>query len=197
MRSAEQNPAPVEAYLATELAAGRIAEVDQRYAPGIIVSRFGVIPKQGQLNQWRLILDLSHPSGHSINDGVQSALSSLHYVSVDDAVHRILQLGRGALLAKVDIKHAYRNVPIHPDDRPLLWMQWNGRLFVDMALPFGLRSAPKVFTALANALQWILQDRGVDWLIHYIDDFLSAGAPASTQLIQQSFFLMLQLRRDH
>jgi hypothetical protein len=59
-------------------------------------------------------------------------------------------------------------------------MQWYGRLFVDMALPFGLRSAPKILTALADALQWIVQDR-VDWLIHYIDDFLSAGAPASTQ----------------
>ena len=50
MHSAEQNPAPVEAYLATELAAGRIAEVDQQYASGIIVSRFGIIPKRGQPN---------------------------------------------------------------------------------------------------------------------------------------------------
>ncbi len=60
-------------------------------------------------------------------------------------------------------------------------MQWNGRLFVDMALPFVLRSAPKIFTALADALQWIVQDRRVDWLIHYINDFFSAGAPAPTQ----------------
>lgn len=30
----------------------------------MVVSRFGVIPKRGQENQWRLILDLS------INDGV-------------------------------------------------------------------------------------------------------------------------------
>ena len=123
MRSTEQNPAPVEAYLATELAAGRIVEVDQQYAPGVIVSCFGVIPKRGQPNQWRLILDLSQPPGHSVNDGVQPALSSLHYVLVDDAVHCILLLGRGTLLAKIDIKHAYRNMPIHPDDRPLLGMQ--------------------------------------------------------------------------
>ncbi len=75
------------AYLATESAAERIAEVDQRYTPGIIVGRFGVIRKQGQPNQWCLILDLSHLSGHSINDGVQLALSSLYYVSVDDGGH--------------------------------------------------------------------------------------------------------------
>ena len=29
---------------------------------------------------------------------------------------------------------------------------WKGKLFVDGALPFGLRSAPKIFTALADAL---------------------------------------------
>ena len=166
------------------ISAGRIAEVDSRHASGIVFSRFGVIPKRGQPNQWRLILDSSYPPGNSINDGVQQALSSLRYVSVDDAVQQILQLGRGTLLAKVDVKHAYRNVPIHPDDRHLLGMAWRGRLFVDKTLPFGLRSAPKIFTALADALQWVLQDRGVGWLIHYIDDFLTAGKPASPQCQQ-------------
>ena len=39
------------------------------------------------------------------------------------------------------------------------------------SLPFGLRSAPKVFIALADGLEWILCDcRGCD-LIHYLDDY--------------------------
>jgi len=29
------------------------------------------------------------------------------------------------------------------------------RLFVDAALPFGLRSAPKIFMALADATEWV------------------------------------------
>ena len=45
------------------------------------------------------------------------------YVSVDIAVRKVLELGRGILLAKVDIAHAYRNVPVHLDDRQLLEMQ--------------------------------------------------------------------------
>ena len=62
----------------------------------------------------------------SVNDGINRELASLHYASVDTAVKQVIKLGQGALMAKVDIRHAYRNVPVHPDDRPLLGMQWRG-----------------------------------------------------------------------
>ena len=42
-------------------------------------------------------------------------------------------------------------------DRHLLGMQWDGKLYVDTALPFGLHLAPKIFTALADGLMWIIQ----------------------------------------
>ena len=61
--------------------------------------------------------------------------------------------GRGALLAKVDIEAAYRLTPVHPQDRPLQAMRWDGDIYVDPMLPFELRSAPKIFNALADALQ--------------------------------------------
>jgi len=61
-------------------------------------------------------------------------------------------LGRLALLAKFDNASAYRVVPVHPDERMLLGMVWRDQLYVDGALPFGLRSAPKLFTALADGL---------------------------------------------
>lgn len=74
--------------------------------PSIQVSRFGVIPKAGQLGQWRLILDLSSPNGHSVNNGIPKELYSLKYATVDQAVRKILQLGRGSNLAKIDIQQA-------------------------------------------------------------------------------------------
>lgn len=83
----------------------------------------------------------------SVNDGVHENLCLLSYVSVDDALWEICMLGRGSLLAKVDVRKAYKNVPIHLDDWRLLGTSWEGRVFVDTALPFGLRSAPKTFTA--------------------------------------------------
>ena len=36
---------------------------------------------------------------------------------------------------------------------------------------FGLCSAPKIFTVVANALQWILLQQGLQDLIHYLDNF--------------------------
>ena len=60
--------------------------------------------------------------------------------------------GRGCHLVKLDLQHAYRIVPVHPDDRPLLGMNWQGHTFLDATLPFGLRSAPKIFSAVADAL---------------------------------------------
>ena len=45
---------------------------------------------------------------------------------------------------------------------------WEGSIYADKTLPFGLRSAPKKFSALADALEWILRAnlKGMvtDWL---------------------------------
>ena len=59
-------------------------------------------------------------------------------------------------MAKFNVVSVYRNVAIHPDDCPLLSMQWRGQYFVDLVLPFGLRSAPFIFAAIADLVEWIL-----------------------------------------
>ena len=96
----------------------------------------------------------------------------MSYASVDDSVRCVMSLGKGALLAKFDIASAYRVIPVHPEDRRLLGMRWRGELLADRALPFGLRSAPKLFTAVAGALLWIMGRHGVSHALHYLDDFL-------------------------
>ena len=126
-------------------------------------------------------VDLSSPHGHSVNDGISKDLCSLKYATVDQAVRRILQLGEGSYLAKIDIQHAFRNIPVNPEDRIYLGMSWRGDLYIDTVLPFGLRSAPKIFNAIADAAEWILLHTGVTNLMHYLDDFLTIGSPRSTE----------------
>ena len=75
---------------------------------------------------------------------------------VDTVVQTILQLGRGALLAKMDIRNAYRNISVHQEDRWLLGMSWRGGVFIDTVLSFSLRSAPNIFNAVADALEWVV-----------------------------------------
>ena len=128
MRSTLEHPEVVRDYLTKECAEGRIfGPFDINRLPQVHVSRFGVIPK-GNSRKWRLILDLSSPDGQSVNDGINPEWCSLSYISVEDAVSIIRRLGQNTLLAKVDIKSAYRMVPVHPDDRLLLGMQWENNL---------------------------------------------------------------------
>ena len=89
-----------------------------------------------------------------------------------------MQLDQGALLAKTDIRAAYHLVPIHPLDRPWLGMKWQDAIYVDAMLPFGLRSAPKLFNAVADSLEWCKRD--VNFVRHYLDDFVVIGPPGSS-----------------
>ena len=82
-------------------------------------------------------------------------------------------------------------MPVHPDDRWLLGMVWENQLFVDVALPFGLKSAPMIFSALADGLEFMIRQAEVDRVGHYLDDFVLVGPPGSRDC---SRFLQVALR---
>ena len=143
MASATEHPDVVSSYLTEEERLSRIVRVGSMEAALFIAAHSESFPrKAGQVYSWRLIVDLSAPEGHSVNDGICKEVASLSYISVDDVVACILKVGKAAVLAEIDVKQAYRIVPVHPDDRLLLGMCWQGSVFIDTKLPFGLRSAP-------------------------------------------------------
>jgi hypothetical protein len=194
LRSADTNcssalvhPNVIDKYLADEIRARRVAgSFDTPPFPNVHVSRFGVIQKKNKPDAWRLILDLSFPGDHSVNDGIFKNEFPVVYSTVQDAIRLIVKIGRGALMGKVDIQKAYRIVPIHPGDRYLLGMKWRGQYFIDLALPFGLRSAPGIFNSLADLFEWILQHNYcVADLLHYLDDFFTLG-PAGALVCSNS-----------
>ena len=80
----------------------------------------------------------------------------------------------------MDLKEAYRNIPVHLADRHLLAVKWNGITFLDGALPFGLRSAPKLFSVVADGLLWIFFNHGIQPALHYLDDFVFLGLPGKS-----------------
>ena len=175
-QSVARNPSVVDKYIESELSTGRLAH------PIVLTARrnpIGIIPKPLQPGKFRLIVDLSSPLGGSVNDGIDRNLCSLQYTSVDQAARLVAACGRGALMAKTDLCSAYRQVPVHRDDQHLLGIEWRGQTYIDKALPFGLRSAPKIFTAVADSLAWALHCSGVSNSVHYLDDFLFWGPPGS------------------
>ena len=78
-------------------------------------------------------------------------------------------------MAETDGRSSFRFVPVHPSNRCLLGLEQKGNFFVDTTLPFGLQSAPKIFNAIADAVQFISVQKGIRWVTHYLDDFLVLG----------------------
>ena len=114
------------------------------------------------------------PVGRAVNEGIPQA-----EVPICLPTHRRIQqkirqayarAGR-VVLAKRDIKSAYRNVQVHPDDWHLCGLQWDGQYFMDTHLSFGCRSSMDRFLTVTDALEWALRRWGVN-VVHYIDDFV-------------------------
>ena len=102
-------------------------------------------------------------------------------------------MGPGTQLSKIDLKDAFRLISVHPSQCNLLGICWKTRFYEDTYLPFGLRSAPYLFNQLSEVIHWILVNNyNVHHLLHYLDDFLTAGPPDSP-ICSQNLNSMLAL----
>ena len=76
-------------------------------------------------------------------------------------------------MAKTDVKSAFRIIPIHPNDYPLLGMKWENLYYFDRCLPMGCSSSCAIFEAFSTALEWLALHRlGASGVLHILDDFL-------------------------
>ena len=74
-------------------------------------------------------------------------------------------------------------------------MEWKKSLYIDTCLPFGLRSAPKLFNILADLLAWITKQRGVSFSMHYLDSFLLVG-PFDSRTCQHNLDIFTQVCKE-
>lgn len=74
--------------------------------PSLLISHFGVIPENNQPGKWHLILDLSSPAEHSVNDGIPKSPFTVQDVSVDAVIESIMVRGCGTSMAKFDVASA-------------------------------------------------------------------------------------------
>ena len=57
-------------------------------------------------------------------------------------------------------------------------------------LPFGLQSAPKIYTGVADVAEWIARQYGVRFIIHYLDDYLIIGSSRSEECAESLAILL-------
>ena len=135
------------------------------------INPIGVVPKK-EPNSFRLITNLSSPEGRSVNDSIMPEFASVQYSSIEDAIKILLLLGKGAYMAKTDVKSAFRIIPVKPDHRKILGIKWEGQYYFDRCLPMGASSSCHLFEKLSTALEFIAKKNCIYQLVHYLDDFL-------------------------
>lgn len=80
-------------------------------------------------------------------------------------------LQKGDFLISVDLKDAYFSIPVHPHHRKYLRFIWKEQRYEFQCLPFGLKSAPRIFTKCTKPIMSALRSHGHRGII-YIDDSL-------------------------
>ena len=163
-----------------------------------------VVKKRSDSVKYHIIHDLSWPPGDSVNDHIDPDLYCCIYASFDQAVSLIKKHGVGALMAKLDLADAFKHILVHTEDWPLLCSSWDTvkedgsvlrQYYVDPFLPFSLRSFPAIFNHYANTLEFAMRANGMQDLLHYLDDYFTAG-PADTSNCQHNIGKMVGVCRD-
>jgi hypothetical protein len=123
-------------------------------------------------NKLCVINHLSWPHHSSVNDGIPNSKAQISYDMFECAIHDLVSLGRGSLMAKLDLKDAFRHIPVRAADLHFLSFHWGSKFFYFLVLAFSLKNAPYIFNLFAKALHWIIQRHIPAALHHYLDDFL-------------------------
>ena len=78
----------------------------------------------------------------------------------------------GEWVSSIDLSDAYLHIPIHPNSRKCLRFCHRPQVFQFTSLPFGLATAPQVFTMIVKKVKLLALSRGLrlhqylgDWLI--------------------------------
>ena len=106
----------------------------------------------------------------------------------------ILTLRRGMWATSLDLLDAYLHISISPESQRYLAFCYKGIFYKFTSLPFGLSTAPRVFTRVTRAVISVLRERGI-LLFAYLDDWLILEAHRNQALfaISETINLLVSL----
>lgn len=97
-----------------------------------------------------------------------------------ETLARVLKgLRQGMWLTSMDLKDAYMHVPIRPSHQKFLRFSYAGKTYQYVVMPFGLTTAPRVFTKMIAPIAGYLHVREL-LFFPYIDDLLQATMSQQT-----------------
>ena len=135
------------------------------------------VPKQDS-EERRVILDMSFPSGHSVNDGIDKdhylgVSIDLTYPTINSFTTMVKAVGPGALMYKRDLHRAYHQIWTDPLDVPYQGFFWQGAYF-DTVLVMGCTSSVYICQWVTSTLVHIHNSWGA-LCTNYLDDFIGVA----------------------
>ena len=139
------------------------------------VSPLGCVPKDE--TKFRVIRNYSSPEGSSLNDHINDRFAKVKYVTHQQIAQKICEEGSGCCIAKVDLKSAFRQIPVSRQSIRLLGHKLYGQYVAENRVPFGLRSACLICQGIGLAIILITNTRllasGLQGSIaNFVDDFI-------------------------
>lgn len=129
---------------------------------GQFLSNIFLIPKSN--GKMRFILNLKK---------LNQFISTQHF-KLEDLRTALKLVTKDCMMGTVDLKDAYFLLPIHKESRKYLRFSFHGKMYEFQVLPFGLNTAPFVFTKLMKPVTKLLRTAGFLSTL-YLDDWYLLG----------------------
>ena len=110
----------------------------------------------------RITIDLSWPQQASINhftiaNQYLSTAYELQYPTIENITAKLRDIGPEALIYKIDLSRAFRQLSFDPYDYNLLCLKWKEGYYSDLFCPFGHRSGSMACTRLSDFFRYLMQ----------------------------------------
>ena len=112
--------------------------------------------------------------GSSLNEAIPESSKSVSYCKISDVVDLLLQPHmKVAFLSKIDLKDAFRMIPIHKSDWHFLGIKVDNLYYIDTVLPMGCGTSCAIFQRITRSLCWLAMKKIPEVSVFgYLDDFL-------------------------
>ena len=157
---------------------GVVSPVVSPSSPGFY-SHIFVVPKPTP-GKWRLVINLRELNEHLV----------VPHFKMETVSSLLASILPGQWAFSLDLTDAYLHVPMHPSTFKYLRFNLGDSLYHFRALPFGLSTAPLVFTKIMAAVGAFAHRRSI-FLHLYLDDWLCRHFNRSVLLLQRDFLLEL------
>ena len=91
---------------------------------------------------------------------------------IPNIVELVNDISLSKFFSRLDLKSAYRQIPLHPDDRCYTAFQAGNSLYQFKGLPFGITNAVSSFQRVMDS---IISDNNLHGVKTYLDDVIITG----------------------